>query len=274
MKNTSAVVTAFAIALASWTPAHAQYASAGPDFASNDTARTEPGEPVLAAPTVVLKLDDLTAWAPRVAAFQRVASLIYQRKIKAGFGLIGNSLVDDGTKQGYYDVVRGFADSGRIEIWHHGYDHADLGDGRYEFSGPSYRRQLRHMAITVWLLAEKCGVTVRSFGAPFNLNDLNTVSVLERFPQIKVWMFPSEDEGSTKVLLRAGQTRVNMEPSTGVVDYQYFVDNYNRAKGKPIMVLQGHPGGWTDESFQAFDQILDFLDAQGVTYKMPYEVAP
>lgn len=73
-------------------------------------------------PIVILKLDDLNT--NTVNGFQTAFEIVQEEGVKAGFGVIGSSLEDDGTKQSYYDKIKEWHDAG-IEIWHHGYLHSE-----------------------------------------------------------------------------------------------------------------------------------------------------
>jgi peptidoglycan/xylan/chitin deacetylase (PgdA/CDA1 family) len=238
------------------------------------TSTTTPSVPPTPTPggdkggeTIILKLDDLKDSSLFLSQFGQVYNMVIQKNVKAGFGIIGNSLEDNGAKQNYYDTIRNWDASGRIEIWHHGYDH--LNTPSTEFTMP-YDHQYDHLQRTIDLLLSKCGITVHSFGAPFNANNADTVTAMNAFPQMKVWMFPGAFGNQLPL---NGVARVDMEldiNGTTVVDYPSFVTNYYNSPSK-VMVLQGHPSGWSTEEFSEFGQIIDFLQSMGCVFKTPYE---
>lgn len=218
-----------------------------------------------AAPVVILKLDDLRDSDQSRTGFEKAFAVIRDKNVRAGFGVIGNSCDDDGRKQSYYNLLKTFANSGRIEIWHHGYTHA-----KGELAGRGEAEQLADLRKTIDLLISKCGIAIHSFGAPFNADDANTVRALNAIPQIKVWMFPKNKKGSNKILLTK---RVNMETSTGVVNYDFFVTNFNANADTAYMVIQGHPPYWNEQSLRNFEKVVDFLKNKGAVFMTPYGYA-
>ena len=55
------------------------------------------------------------------------------------------------------------------------------------------------------------------------------------------------------------------------MDYDYFIKNYYAKSDLPYMVLQGHPRIWTEEGFDIFIKVIDFLKSKDVVFMMPYE---
>ena len=241
--------------------ATAWFALAGLPAAAPSLGMPRAGKP----PVVIFKLDDLRDTEKARHGFSRVFDVLVAKNIHAGFGIIADSCEDNGNKTSYYDLVRRWAASGRVEIWHHGYDHV-----QGEFSDGNYARQVEHLQKANRLVAEKCGVTLRSFGAPFNANDAATVRALNDTPQLAVWMFSNNSVGAKQRLLTI---RCNMEPKTGVVSYDLFVKDYAAHVGAAYIVVQGHPPYWDDASHAAFTRIVDFCRAQRCAFATPYECA-
>jgi hypothetical protein len=226
------------------------------------------GAPAMPRQVIILKLDDLRADPSNRARFQRVADIIGKKKIKASFGIIAIGYLDDGTKQSLYDWTKQLAARGDIEFWHHGLDHTRDPDGGWaEFANRDLAYQTEHLKTPEDLLKDKCGITLRSFGAPFNANDTTTVEAMKAVPDIRVWMFP--DTAAAPQLLLTN--RVDMETATGVLDAPYFIGNYDQASSARYMVLQGHPPFWDDSEMASFEQIVTFLLDRGVTFMTPYE---
>lgn len=212
-------------------------------------------------PVVIIKLDDLTT--NTVNGFQKAFDVIQKEGVKGGFGVIGNSLEDDGTKQAYYDKIKEWDKAG-IEIWHHGYSHTEP-----EYHGSDYDAQYESFNKTVTLLKEKCGITVTSFGSPFNNSDAVTAQMIdEKFPQITNMML-SGDFGEKNALRLP--TRCDMEPATGKVSYDTFVTNYTKFQRSPYIVLQGHAGMWDEASLSDFQKIIAFLKDKNSTFMTPSE---
>lgn len=212
-------------------------------------------------PIVILKLDDLNT--NTVNGFQTAFEIVQEEGVKAGFGVIGSSLEDDGTKQSYYDKIKEWHDAG-IEIWHHGYLHSET-----EYHDSDYDSQYENFNKTVQLLQDKCGITVTSFGSPHNNSDATTAQMIdEKFPQITNVML-SADYGEHNFLRLP--TRANIEPSTGNVDYEHFLENYEKLKRSPYIVLQGHAGMWDENDLSEFRKVLAFLKDRDSVFMTPSE---
>jgi peptidoglycan/xylan/chitin deacetylase (PgdA/CDA1 family) len=217
---------------------------------------------------VILKLDDLRGNSNR-PQFQQVLDILSAKKVKASFGIIAVNYVDDGTKEDLYAWTRNVAAGGLIEFWNHGLEHNRAADGGTwtEFSGTPLAYQTDHLVRAQSLIQSTCGITMHSFGAPFNQTDVVTVEALKAVPDIDVWMFPDVATAPQFMLT----SRVDMEHVAGDLDESFFRDNYARSASAPYIVVQGHPPLWDDAKRTAFGNILDFLLARGVTFMTPYE---
>ncbi len=217
---------------------------------------------------VFLKLDDIREGESVRGAFRRVKEYIDEKDIKVNFGVIGVSLENDGTKEDYYEdyyaELSQWAADPNIEIWHHGYYH---NNSQYvEFKGGSYEEQYKQMMATIDLLKEKCGITVRAFGPPYGATDEVTVEVLNAIPQIKCAYTMEIDEGMNATSLQFSKV-CHFETAVGVIDYDTFVQKYEAGgKDEPYLLLQAHPGGFSDESFENFKKCIEYLEAQGVEF--------
>lgn len=216
---------------------------------------------------IIFKMDDLSERSQD--AFQKVADIVVQKECKVSFGIIGRSCEGGAEREDYYKRVRDFVKTGRIEIWAHGYDHFMSGDTVTEFKRMPYQHQYDHFKKSLELVKEKCGITLRTFGSPGNRNDTATIAVVNQFPQIEVFLFPFTKDSTYKQFLLT--SRVNMEKATGIMDYDYFVKNYNSRADREYMVLQGHPRLWKEEGMKVFIDIIDFLKSKDVVFMTPYE---
>ena len=249
--------------------------NAAPDVTPTATPEAGPDAPSDAAPAdagrgqvVILKLDNSRAAAASRAAFQKAADIILRKQVKAGFGAIGQSWVNDGTNQAAYDWVKTLAATGRIEFWHHGFDHLKAADNSwYEFQATTAAAQLDHLRQTLEIFKVNCSITMHSFGAPYNHDDATTAIVMKQVPEIEVWMFPTVNPSGPMPLT----ARVNIETATGVLDEAYFQTNYAASAGAPYIVMQAHPPYWLDAMFPAFERIIDYLIARGARFLTPYE---
>jgi len=76
----------------------------------------------------------------------------------------------------------------------------------------------------------------------------------------------------TESKIRKLNNRVNMENGTGKPEFDFFVENYNKAIAKHMssMVLQGHPHIYnTPEKMEQFKKIIQFLMDQKATFITP-----
>lgn len=211
---------------------------------------------------IFLKLDDIRENEVARGGFRKAKEVIDELDVKANFGIIGISLEDDGKKEEFYAEVAGWAADPDIEIWHHGYYH---NNSQYvEFKGGSYEEQYKQLKATIDLLKEKCNITVRSFGSPYNATDEVTIQVLNDLDQIKTAYFPSVWEGMEAMPLTYSG---NFETAVGVVNYDEFVKKYEESgKDKPYLVLQAHPGGFDEASLADFKKCIEYLKAQNVEF--------
>jgi len=214
-------------------------------------------------PKIVIKLDDFGAARNGVhPRWLKVAEFAKARNIKVTFGIIGTRITEDAPE--FVKWTKDQHDAGRIEFWHHGWDHAErTADGKriMEFSGESFEHQKQHMTDLNKLAKEKLGFAFVSFGAPFNATDANTVKVLAEDPDIKVWMYGDPENPAGKKVLERSYA-VSIENPTMIPNYGAFLEGYAHSRGAEYFVLQGHPTGWNDERWDQFVKIVDFLVEQ------------
>jgi len=223
---------------------------------------------------IVLKLDDLAAHRGGVhPGWQKVADFLAERRVKAGFGILGKSL--EGDQPGYFQWLRDHAASGLVEYWHHGYDHREwtAGEARLqEFKGTPAEHQREHLSRPNALLKEKTGLTMTVFGAPFNGTDETTVAALADDPDLKVWLFGNEASPAGKTILTRTYC-ADLEQGTFVPNAPAFKDGYAHNPEREYFVLQGHPTHWPAERWENFVAIIDFLQQQGAEFVFASELA-
>ncbi|MDC7219237.1 MAG: carbohydrate binding domain-containing protein [Spirochaetales bacterium] len=255
---------------------------------SEGKANTAEEPLIVQGPIVILKLDDLRDNS--VDKFTPVANYILENNLKASFGINGKYL-EGKTEDDLFVVSSKYWDStGNIEIWHHGWDHSKASDRSwYEYKGrdkderteyadlttnSNYERQLRDFQKNQEIVKEVLGITMHTFGSPYNQNDETFTEVINQFPEMKVVFFPRTPltkQIGLSITTDAG--RLNIENGgTGKADYDYFLANYESYdKTMDYMVLQAHPGYFNEEGLEAFKQICAYLVAQGHTFMTPYE---
>ena len=221
-------------------------------------------------PKIVLKLDDMVG--PH-ANWQAVLDEVNKRQIKAGFGIICNSL--ENPKPGYLDFIKKAQASGRIEFWCHGYDHkqwVENGLTMWEFYGPSVAQQKEHLAKCQTLARAKLGAPFASFGAPFNQTDEKFAEVMRDDPDFKVWMYGDGQFPMGKVVeTRVGDVNIEnplFRPST-----LRLAQGMAHHPTQAYFVIQGHPPQWDAPRVAEFVKMLDFLTAQHAVFMTPSELA-
>ena len=220
---------------------------------------------------IVLKLDDVTSASP---AWKRVFAFLKEKNVKCGAGIICKSL--DGDKKPYYAWLKEVNDTGLVEFWNHGWDHAQWKEGEVslqEFKGPSYEQQKEHYTNSQKIVKEKLGITMRSFGAPFNATDDNTLKVLAEDPDTRVFMYgPTAKASEVPNVLILARTQMNIENPLFLPNPDRIKTDYAKLKGKhDVFVIQGHPGNWTDERFENFKKLVEYLISENVIFMTPYE---
>jgi peptidoglycan/xylan/chitin deacetylase (PgdA/CDA1 family) len=226
-------------------------------------------------PCIVLKLDDMFVQDGRVPErWERLARFAEERNTPFSSGLICNSL--EGDHPAYFAELKRLAATGRVEFWHHGYDHAQWPEGDRtlrEFSNTSRAHQQDHFDRATKLAKEKLDLTFTTFGAPFNATDATTAEVLAGAPEIRVWLYGDTALPAGKFIARRPGP-ANIEAPVHKPNYDAFVTGYEsgRLAEQPYLVLQGHPVSWDEAAFAEFVRIIDFLAAQGCAFVLPREL--
>jgi peptidoglycan/xylan/chitin deacetylase (PgdA/CDA1 family) len=236
---------------------------------SRDTTRLSFCEPVFGQ-WVVLKADDLaqTAKGQVSPGFVRFFRLLADDSVVAGVGLIGIAL-----ETGWIDFANALKQeltTGRIEVFSHGYDHSWNATSEhaatvFEFQNTSLADQIEHLRRTQVLAYARLGITIRTFGAPFNAVDSNTVQALREFPDLQVWFYGLP--GSGKLLI---PNLIDAEVATGHPDFAQFSMHYNAAI--PVVSLQLHPSQFDDNGFLELEKIIRFLKENGASFILPSDL--
>jgi unsaturated chondroitin disaccharide hydrolase len=213
------------------------------------------------AASIVLKLDDLiyVDGGPVSKRWDNFASLVTEKEIPAAIGIIGNSL-EKGNGD-YFEWIRERNESGLFEFWNHGFDHSRiLRDGIeiYEFDNSSLQGQVSTLKKTQDLAREKLGIEFVTFGAPYNHIDQNTVTALEEFPEIGIWLYGRAGTKTSKTILSRTPT-VGIEYPVHKPVFYHFWNSFYFRSGEAIIVIQGHPNSWSESRLREFEMIVDYL---------------
>lgn len=224
-------------------------------------------------PLVILKLDDL--WCKNNVVHQgweNVIDFLNSQDVIGTIGIIGNSLEED--NPGYFEWVKQREKEG-YEIWNHGLCHCRSevnGTEIREFRGKEARSQSESIARTQTLAKEKLGITMHTFGAPYNSTDEHTAETLAKNADLVIWLYKDTKAPTDKFLLNR-IPEVNIEYPVHNPDFEKFQLGYEKFKTEPILIIQGHPRSWTEDvsRFENFQKIILFLKNEGVTFTTPYE---
>ncbi len=238
-----------------------------------------------APPVIIIKLDDVKQVRGDVhAQWKKMADFFKERKLKAGFGVVCQTLEDAQPK--YVQWLKDTRDAGWVEFWFHGWDHGTHtvnGAALKEFNQRTYAEQKERFDKSQKLAREKLGFAFTTFGPPgggtgASCDDI-TCRVMQDDPDMKAWLYPQPLDEAGKKLEAAGKVvildrvwDVNLEGAVGVPDFNKFMQGYAAHPERDYFVLQGHPAMWGDGArFAEFVKIIDFLVAQKVAFLTPAE---
>lgn len=223
-------------------------------------------------PVVILKLDDLRKPDTK---FRRILDFLESRNIKATAGIICNSL--EGDNEAYFSWIKEKHSSGMVEFWLHGYNHKKWqdADGKdlMEFKRVPYEDQKETITKCQDLARAKLGFPFRTFGAPFNATDEETLKVLNEDPDIKVFLYGNPANASKAPgLMIQDRTAMNIENPIFVPNTDRLKHDFETlAPTREYFVIQGHPEQWDEERIAEFVRMIDYLCSQGVIFTTPYE---
>jgi len=233
---------------------------------------------------IILKADDFLLTAafpnPNRTNWQYYMDFVtYDRHIKNSAGIVTQHLEPSfyfGFRHAeYIAYIQELRETKRVEFWLHGYDHGGDGTTGGEFFNSPLEIQRQHMALSQELLQTHVGFEATCFGAPFNLTDENTITVMDEHPELKAWLF---GELGAQYAMSLPRRDGEVEMAGAIPSFDYFL----HGNGQPqysgynpdaaLVVLQCHPGY---DSFRAgfseFVRIIDYLQERDVTFIQPTE---
>lgn len=220
---------------------------------------------------VILKADDLVSDSETIFPYRwnNFIDYIEKQKIKASIGVIGNSLAYG--SPAYFNKIKEYHHKGIIEFWNHGYDHLinginSNGEKYHEFKNSPLQYQKAQIERTQSLAKSKLGFYFKTFGAPANGIDQNTLQAIDSDKTLKIWFFGNPESKSYN-LVRNSKSEIEFPVHNP--DFVKFKENYDPAA--ELLVLQIHPNSWDELRFQEFYQVVDFLKALQVTFINPFE---
>ncbi len=248
-------------------------------------------------PKIVLKLDDFGLAGINKGpdklqgpdqSWKRIEKFATERKIKVGIGIVPKCLETCGP--GFIEWIKKMHDSGLVEFWFHGYDHAGWKDAEGKIHSEFVVRTLAEQSLEFSkgqkLMQEKVGFPMVSFGPPGGVPDggfdVTTCQAMQDDPFMTVWLYNKPMDQAGLDLQAKGKVRVlervwpvNLESVVGHANFASFLTGYAHNRGRAYFVLQGHPPlwGWGNDRFDEFFKIVDFLESQGAVFTTPTECA-
>jgi peptidoglycan/xylan/chitin deacetylase (PgdA/CDA1 family) len=223
------------------------------------------------AQIILLKLDDVVARrvssSPVSPRWQKIADYLKANNIKGSFGIICESLEQDNPL--YYKWIKDIQAEGLIEFWMHGY-HLKKADEPGEFEHGTAAEQRAIFEKSQKLAREKLGFSLPAFGPHWSGTTEATDQAIEAVPDVKIWLYgPAKPKHFTRLSL---ERVLALENPTFVPDSDKFKALYEKnAAKREVLVLQGHPDQWTDERWNGFVAIIEFLKSKNVTFMTPSE---
>lgn len=209
-------------------------------------------------PVVILKIDDLKYYAQGSDAEQswdRFLNYIRSKNLKANIGAIGQHFDKNTDSYSWFheDVKTDFLKDSSIEIFNHSYCYCP--DTFTEIS--PYSVQYDTLDRAQKAIISTLGVTPVAFGSGGNTKSADTIKVMNQHPQMKVWFFGDDNVDKSKVINLPRTwplSNIDTIESTGV-----FLENFEKFRDRPSIVLQGHAGKWTVGQFSNFSNAIDAL---------------
>lgn len=240
----------------------------------------KPDKPI----NIILKLDDLNARGKMPhERWLKMANYIDSKGVKCTMGMLCDDLSIASPQ--YIQWVKAHHESGNWEFWFHGWDHKSYtgADGKVynEFHNRSFDEQKKRLADSQQLAYEKFGFHFTCFGPPGGSGTLSQDAVTHQVmiddPYITTWLYPTQlddlgkktnEQGEIVILDRVWG--VGLESNVGAADFEAFVRGYiSNVTKRDYFTLQGHPAMWTDQRFEQFTKIIEFLIEQKANFVLP-----
>lgn len=220
---------------------------------------------------IIIKLDDFGSGPAGEALYPKglqVTELLKKRKIPASLGICGYSLEWGNPKYVDWLKVNARANGGNFDYWQHGWTHKMNIEWKgkcyiAEYAIPDYSYQKENFDKAQRVFKEKTGLALDGFCAPCGAITEETRRLLREHTEIKTWLYGDVERPEGKFAFRR---TCNLECRVGVVEVAPFVNQYKSQRTRDYIMLQGHPFMWNEESFAAFERILDRLVEDGWTF--------
>ena len=223
-------------------------------------------------PIIILKLDDVVAsneaGGPVSSRWKRAADYLEKNEIKGGMGIICSSLEPD--NPAYFDWIKQHQKKGFIEFWLHGYKARQASDPAGEYEQGTFEEHKASLERCEQLAREKLGFPLAAFGPHWSGVSEETEKALQAVPEVKIWLYGPKKPAFFKKL--SIERIMALENPTFVPDFEKFKATYEKSgASQRVLVLQGHANAWTDERWDGFVKIIEFLKSKGCQFTTPSE---
>ncbi|MDA3817115.1 MAG: glycoside hydrolase family 88 protein [Prolixibacteraceae bacterium] len=223
---------------------------------------------------VIIKADDLVydKKTSVPAEWKRFAKIALQKNCKVAPGIVGSSLEKGDTF--YFNWIKKQQKTGLFEFWNHGQLHKRWeknGERQSDFYNISTDEQMAYLQQTQQLGKEKLGIEFKTFGAPYNWTDENTVKALEQFPELKVWFYGPRNAETSKVKVERIPA-LNIEYPVHHPNFYHFFNSYYFFSTNDVVAIQGHPLSWDDNGFKQIEMMIDYLQRIGAPIVLPFDL--
>lgn len=224
-------------------------------------------------PIAIIKLDDLSV--SNISSFNKWQQFAEDENIHLGFGVLCKSFAED---DAYVTSLAAIDNSPNIEVWLHGYDHQ--GGVTSEF-----REDLASQTQTFAdceAVANKAGISYKSFNPPFNELNEDTANLLEQKGYSAVMLISNSVSDymlnkSFVTLYNENILELNAANSNAdrVSTIEDFIAEHEAlsTSGKKYIVYQGHPAQWNEASNNKFIKIVKYLKSIGTAFMEPADYA-
>ncbi|MBE7042388.1 MAG: DUF2334 domain-containing protein [Ruminococcaceae bacterium] len=227
------------------------------------------------AQVIVFKFDDLhSTVGTHVGKFDKALDFLRDQGIPGTAGVLGKWLEPAKVNPKKYlnqiNTVKSWILDGH-QLWIHGYDHAP---GEFaalkEVPASSYEKQMEMIAVTYDLMSTVLHYNATCFGASFNQNNEDTITVLnQEFPEIQTVLFMHDTKNRLSAMNLSSESLCEIETQAGEVSSQLFLMRYEYVKELPYLVIQAHPDQWNEQSFKELGTIVKFLKSKNCVFMTP-----
>ena len=187
--------------------------------------------------------------------------IVIRQDVPLALGVIGIRVERDLYNQDpVLDSIRPAIESGNIELFNHGFFHE-----KGAFLGADLGFQQEALSMTNHLCKEIYDFEIKSFGAPFNFLDDNTMRACSSLGMEFVYFYQNKF-GLLSIPDRAKTNpgEMNGDPFDPVLEV--ITREYLKRINQPVICLQIHPCRWSDDGFHVFSETIDWMREIGCEF--------